>query len=168
MKTQHSKKWTAYLDLKQITKNQDVLKGFFVQKSIGAFMKKASGSTFLIESNVVEIVKSILCNSNGDGNNWTQQFIVVEEDLIEIYNGQMDYLYENDWLYKIVVKNLKQFNLVVRLLARGISFRACCGILDDVAQESGSRVNLFSCRSLRPVLQVLWVALIPWRVVIAF
>jgi hypothetical protein len=35
---------------------------------------------------------------------------------------------------------MKQFNLVVCLLARGISFQACSGILEDVTQDSRSHI----------------------------
>ena len=51
-----------------------------------------------------------------------KQFVVVEEDLVDAYNGQINFLKDNGDLFKAVNKHMKQFNLVVCLLARGISF----------------------------------------------
>ena len=59
---------------------------------------------------------------------------------MDAYNGQINFLKDNTDLFKTVIKNMKQFNLVVCLLARGISFQACSGILEDVAQESRSHI----------------------------
>jgi hypothetical protein len=69
-----------------------------------------------------------------------KQFILVEEDLVDAYNGQINFLKHNDDLFKTEIKNTKQFNLVVCHLARGISFQACSGVLEDVAQESRSHI----------------------------
>jgi glutamate synthase domain-containing protein 1 len=65
-----------------------------------------------------------------------KQFIVVEEDLVDAHNGQINFLKHNNDLIKTEIKNMKQFNLVDCLLATGISFQACSGVLEDVAQES--------------------------------
>ena len=59
---------------------------------------------------------------------------------MDAYNGQINFFKDNDDLFKTEIKNMKQFNLVVCLLARGISFRACSGVLEDVAQESRSHI----------------------------
>ena len=85
-------------------------------------MKKASKTTYFIESSNVVIVSSILCNSSNNSNNWMKQFIVVEEDLVDAYNGQINFLKDNEDLFKTIIKDLNQFNLVVCLLASGISF----------------------------------------------
>jgi hypothetical protein len=69
-----------------------------------------------------------------------KEFIVVKEDLVDAYNGQINFLKDNGDQFKTVMKNIKQFNLVVCLLARGISFQACSGVLEDVTQESRSHV----------------------------
>ena len=116
------------------------MKAFFAQQITNAFMKKASKTTYFIESSIVEIISSVLCNSSNISNNWMKQFVVVEEDLVDAYNGQINFLKDNGDLFKAVNKHMKQFNLVVCLLARGISFQACSGILEDVAQESRSHI----------------------------
>ena len=105
------------------------MKAFFAQQITNAFMKKASKTTYFIESSIVEIVSSVQCNSRNNNNNWMKQFIVVEEDLVDAYNGQINFLKDNTDLFKTVIKNMKKFNLVVCLLARGISFQACSGVL---------------------------------------
>ena len=51
-----------------------------------------------------------------------KQFNVVEEDLVDAYNGQIYFLKDNDDLFKTIIKNMKQFNLAVCLFARGVSF----------------------------------------------
>jgi hypothetical protein len=71
-----------------------------------------------------------------------KQFIVVEEDLVEAYNGQINF---HDDLFKAIIENMKQFNLAVCLLARGETFSAYSGVLEDVAQES--RSHIFGSRS---------------------
>ena len=65
---------------------------------------------------------------------------IVEEDLVDAYNGQINFLKDNDDLLKTIIKNMIQFNLAVCLLATGISFQACSGILEGVAQESRSHI----------------------------
>jgi hypothetical protein len=85
-------------------------------------MKKDSKTTYFIGSSIVQIVSSVLCNSSNDSSNWMKQFIVVEEDLVDAYNGRINFLKDNGDLFKTKIKNMKQFHLVVCLLARGISF----------------------------------------------
>jgi hypothetical protein len=80
------------------------MKTFFAQQSINAFMKKASKTTYLIESSIVAIASSVLCNSSNNCNNWMKQFIVVEEDLLDAYNGQINFLKDNDELLKTLIK----------------------------------------------------------------
>ena len=64
---------------------------------------------------------------------------------MDAYNGQINYLKDNHDLVKTTIKNMKQFDLVVCLLARQISFQVCNGVLEDVAQES--RSHLFGSTS---------------------
>jgi hypothetical protein len=113
------------LELIKVTSNQHDRKAFFAQQSMNTCMKKASKTTYFIESSIAEIVSSVLCNSNNDSNNWMTQLIVVEEDLVDAYNEQINFLKDNDDLFKTRIKNMKQFKLFVCLLARGIRFQAC-------------------------------------------
>ena len=116
------------LELSKVTSNQHDRKAFFPQQSMNTFMKKPSKTTYFIQSSIAEIVSSVLCNSNNDSNNWMTQFIVVKEDLVDHYNGPINFLKDNDDLFKTTIKNMKQFKLVVCLLAREIRFQACSGI----------------------------------------
>ena len=45
------------------------------------------------------------------------------------------------WPVQTIIKNMKQFNLVVCLLARGMRLWACIDALEGVAQESGSYIS---------------------------
>ena len=60
---------------------------------------------------------------------------------MDAYNGQIYFLKDNDDLFKTIIKNMKQFNLVVCLLARGMRLWACIDALEGVAQESGSYIS---------------------------
>ena len=51
-----------------------------------------------------------------------KEIIVVEEDLVDAYKGQINFLKDSDGLFKTIIKNMKQFNLAVCLFARGVSF----------------------------------------------
>jgi hypothetical protein len=108
MKEQHGEKWTEYLELIKVTSNQHDIKSFFAKQSINAFMKKANKTSYFIASSIVEIVSSVLCNSSNDSNNWVKQFIVVDEDLVDAFNGQINFLKHNDDLFNTVIKNMKQ------------------------------------------------------------
>jgi hypothetical protein len=105
-----------------------------------AFLKKASKTAYFIESSILEIVSSVLHNSSNNSNHWMKQFILVEEDVVDAYNGQINFLNKNDDLFKAIIKNMKQFNLAVCLLARGISCWACSSVLEHVAQESRGHI----------------------------
>jgi hypothetical protein len=67
-------------------------------------MKKVSKTIYLIESSIVEIASSVLCYSSNNSNNWMKQFIVVEGDLVDAYNGQIDFLKDSDDLFKTIIK----------------------------------------------------------------
>jgi hypothetical protein len=72
-----------------------------LSQSINAFMKEASKTTYFMESSIVEIVSSVLCNSSYGSNNWMKQFIVVEEDLVDAYNEQIKFHHD---LFKTISK----------------------------------------------------------------
>ena len=107
MKERHGKKWAEYLDLIKATSNQNDMKAFFAQQSINAYMKKASKTNYFIEASIVEIISSVLCNFRNKSNNWVKQFVVVEEDLVDAYNGQINFLKDNGDLFKTVNKHMK-------------------------------------------------------------
>ena len=44
------------------------------------------------------------------------------------------------WPVQTIIKNMKQFNLAVCLFARGVSFWAWSGVLENVTQDSGSHI----------------------------
>ena len=69
MKVQHGQKWAEYLELSKVTSNWQDMKAFVAQQSINAFMKKASKTTYFIESSIVEILSLVLCHSSNDCNN---------------------------------------------------------------------------------------------------
>ena len=95
------------LELSKVTSNQHDMKAFFPQQSLNTFMKIPSKTTYFIESSIAEIVSSVLCNSNNDSNNWMKVLIIVEEDLVDPYNGPINFLKDNDDMFKTIIKNMK-------------------------------------------------------------
>ena len=107
---------------------------------MNTFMKIPSKTTYFIQSSIAEIVSSVLCNYSNNSNNWMKVLIIVEEDLVDHYNGPINFLKDNYGLIKTIIKDMKQFKLVACLLAREIRFQACSGILEDVTQDSRSHI----------------------------
>ena len=93
----------------KVTNNWHDVDTYFVQQIMNACTKKSRKTTYFIESSIVEIDSSVLCNSSGNGNNWMKQFIIVDKDLVDAYNWQINFLTNNHDLFKTIIKNTKLF-----------------------------------------------------------
>ena len=74
---------------------------------MNTFMKIPSKTTYFIQSSIAEIVSSVLCNYSNNSNNWMKVLIIVEEDLVDHYNGPINFLKDNDDMFKTIIKNMK-------------------------------------------------------------
>ncbi len=134
----HPAKWIEYQGIRN---DLGKARAFFEQHTISAFLPTQKGYSFTVSAAVVKVIETIFCNSKGRGEDWWNQFQIIEEEL----PGDMGPITDDPAAacnsstpsFKLCIRNEMQFNLVVKGLARGASFRELSGILSDVTEVMG-------------------------------
>jgi hypothetical protein len=132
---EHPAKWGEYQLVARPSRNE-----FFVQRTINSFLQPVGKSLFIIDKSIVECISSILCNSEGAGSNWMNQYIVIDDDVLESVNVASDFQLTSDQDFVIEIRNLKQFDFIVQALATSASFRVINRMMVAFQRTSESAV----------------------------
>jgi len=119
----HPEQWIKY---KRVRHDAAQAKAFFGQRTITSYLPTNDGYNYFISPGVYESIKNIFCNSNQRGTNVFQQLTIVDTSLPEDLGplAETDTSIGTTPKYKLLIRNEKQFRMVVHGLSLGSSFRS--------------------------------------------